>query len=357
MTENKKVLLGMSGGVDSSVSAILLKRKGYEVTGLTLHLYEGGCCNLDSTWEAKMLCKSLNMEHVTINHKDLFKEKIIDNFIEEYKNCRTPNPCILCNKYLKFGIMYQIAKKMGIDYIATGHYASTTYSEKYQRYVIKKSKNIKKDQTYFLYNIPKEVIPYIIFPLAEFYSKDQIREIAKKNDLKVATKPDSEDICFITDGSYKDFLEKEGGLKPEKGNIVDVNGNILGEHEGLYRYTIGQRKGLGISNSEPLFVVGFNKEKNELIVGEEKLLYKREVIIEDVNLLAIDEVKKPIRVNVKTRYTARESIAVVVPIENNNNELKILFDDEQRALTPGQSAVFYDEDGILIGGGVIKEIR
>ena len=359
MSENRRVLLGMSGGVDSSVSAILLKEQGYDVTGITLHLFEGGCCNLDSTWEAKMVCKKLGIEHVTINHKELFQEKVINNFIEEYRNCRTPNPCIVCNKYLKFGIMYEIAKKLGIDYIATGHYAKQEFSEKYNRYVIQKAQNTKKDQSYFLYNIPNEVIPYVVFPLSEYESKDDIRQIAKEHDLKVATKPDSEDICFITNGNYKDFLEKNSSLKPISGNIVDINGKVLGKHEGLYRYTIGQRKGLGISNAVPLFVIGFNKEKNQLIVGEENLLYKREVIINDINLLAVDEIAKPMRVRVKTRYTAREASAIILPFESDrdnfkSNKLKILFDDPQRALTPGQSAVFYDEDEILIGGGVIE---
>ena len=358
MPEIKKVLLGMSGGVDSSVSAILLKEQGYDVTGITLHLFEGGCCNLDSTLEAKAICQKLGIEHVTMNYKELFKEKVINNFIDEYKNCRTPNPCIICNKFLKFGIMYNIAKKLGIDYIATGHYAKNEFSNKYGRYVIRKPQNVKKDQSYFLYNIPKEVIPYVIFPLANYSSKDEIRKIAKEHDLSVANKPDSEDICFITNGDYKDFLEKNSDLKANSGNIVDTEGKILGQHEGLYRYTIGQRKGLGISNSIPLFVVGFNKEKNELIVGKEDLLYNREAIISDVNLIAVDKITKPMRVKVKTRYTAREAVAVLIPeiseiSDLENNKLKILLDDAQRALTPGQSAVFYDEEGVLLGGGII----
>lgn len=358
MPESKKVLLGMSGGVDSSVSAILLKEQGYDVTGITLHLFEGGCCDSDSTMQAKMICKKIGIEHVTINQKELFKEKVINNFIDEYRNCRTPNPCIVCNKFLKFGIMYEVAKKLGINYIATGHYAKKEFSSRYNRYVIKKARNVKKDQSYFLYNIEKELIPYIIFPLNEYETKDEIRQIARNYNLEVANKPDSEDICFITNGNYKEFLENNSDIKPTCGNIVDLNGKILGRHEGLYRYTIGQRKGLGISNSVPLFVIGFNKEKNEVIVGEEELLYQQEIFIEDANLLALDFIERPVKVRVKTRYTAVEASAVVVPTNQDNNSkqsnFKIIFDNPQRALTPGQSAVFYDEEGILIGGGIIK---
>lgn len=362
MSENKRVLLGMSGGVDSSVSAILLKKQGYDVTGVTMKLWESddedvesGCCNLSSSNDAKRVCDYLEIPHYTINYKERFKDKVIDNFIEEYANQRTPNPCIKCNKYLKFDAMYKTAKELNIDYIATGHYAITEYSNKYKRIVLKKSKNIKKDQSYVLYCIPKELIGKIIFPLGEFESKEDVRTIAKENNcLRVANKPESEDICFIPNGDYKEFLERNSTLKPKEGKIVNLNNEVLGKHEGLYKYTIGQRRGLGISNSEPLFVVGFNKERNEVIVGEEDKLYKREVIISDVNLLAVDEINKPVRVRVKTRYTSREAMAVIMPVNCENNEqLKILFDDPQRALTPGQSAVFYDEDGIVIGGGII----
>ena len=335
MSEKKKVLLGMSGGVDSSVSAILLKEQGYDVTGITLHLYEGGCCNLDSTWEAKMICKKLGIEHVTMDYQKLFQEKVISNFIEEYRNCRTPNPCIICNQFLKFGIMYEIADRLGIQYIATGHYAKREYSEKYHRDVIQKARNIKKDQSYFLYRIPKEVISHVLFPLAEYESKEEIREIARQHELTVANRPDSEDICFITNGSYKDFLEKNSNFTSEPGNIVDRKGNVLGQHEGLYRYTIGQRKGLRISNVVPLFVIGFDQERNELIVGEEDLLYRREAKVTDLHLLALDTISKPMRVKVKTRYTAREANAVIIPPEKDSqNQINILFDDAQRALTP-----------------------
>lgn len=356
--KNNKVLLGMSGGVDSSVSALLLKQSGYDVIGVTMKLWQkkcengqdSNCCNLESTLDAKRVCDKIGIPHYTLNFENEFEDKVIKNFICEYSNCRTPNPCIQCNKYLKFGEMYKKARELEADYIATGHYAKIEYSDKYKRNVLKKANNIAKDQSYVLYNIPKDLLEKILFPLGEYNSKENIREIARKNDLLVANKPDSEDICFIPDGDYKKFLEDNSKLKPKCGNIVDENGKILGKHTGLYRYTIGQRRGLGISNEVPLFVIGFNTEKNEVIVGEESKLYKREANIKDVNLLAIDELTQPMRVNVKTRYTAREAVAVIIP--NEDGIIKILFDDPQRALTSGQSAVFYDDD-IVIGGGII----
>jgi len=218
--ENKRVLLGMSGGVDSSVSAILLKEQGYEVVGITMKLFEdeieGSCCNLDSTLDAKRVCDYLEIPHYSINFKKEFKEHVINNFINCYSNCRTPNPCIECNKYLKFGAMTKTAKELECNYIATGHYAKTEYSEKYNRWVIKKSSAGKKDQTYVLWRIPKELIKHIAFPLSDFENKEQIRKIAKQNNLNVANKPDSEDICFIPDGNYKKFLEENSEIKPNK---------------------------------------------------------------------------------------------------------------------------------------------
>ena len=348
--KNKKVLLGMSGGVDSSVSALLLKQQGYEVIGATMELFAGSsCCNINTYIDAKNVCNSIGIPHFTYDYKGEFKKYVIDDFINCYSNCKTPNPCIECNKYMKFGLMYEKAKEMDCYYIATGHYAKTEYSEKYGRWVLKKSNAGKKDQSYVLWNIPKDLIEHVLFPLADFESKDEIRAIARENNLKVANKPDSEDICFVPDGNYKKFLENNSDIKPKKGNIVNTKGEVLGKHTGLYNYTIGQRKGLGISYKVPLFVCGFNSEKNEVIVGEEAELYKKEIVVDDINLLFVDEIKEPIRVDIKTRYSSKVASGVII---QENEKIRVVFDEPQRALTPGQSAVFYVDD-IVLGGGKI----
>ena len=349
--QNKKVLLGMSGGVDSSVAALLLKKQGYDVIGTTLELFAGSsCCNIETYIDAKNVCNQIEIPHFTYNCKEQFKDKVINDFIDCYSNCKTPNPCIECNKYMKFGFMWEKAKQLDAFYIATGHYAKTEYSEEYKRWVLKKSNAGKKDQSYVLWNIPKELIEHVIFPLGNFNSKDEIRQIAKDSNLKVANKPDSEDICIIPDGDYKKFLEKNSDLKEKTGNIVNAKGEVLGKHKGLYHYTIGQRKGLGISYKVPLFVLGFNKDKNELIVGEEHEMYKKEMYVNDINLLLIDRLEEKMKVSVKTRYSSREEEAYIENIDNNL--IKVTFKNPVARITPGQSAVFYKDD-IVVGGGKI----
>lgn len=355
IAKNKpKVLLGMSGGVDSAVSAILLQEQGYEVYGVTLELWKNKNdeSNSNIVNDAKKVCDKLGIKHYVLDGKKEFNKYVIQDFICQYNNCKTPNPCIECNKYLKFGYLYKFAKKLGIEYLATGHYAKMEYSKEYGRYVIKKADNIAKDQSYVLYNIPKEVLGKVLFPLAKMQNKEEIRQIAREHGLDVANKKDSEDICFIPDGNYKKFLEENSDIKVKEGNIVNLNGEILGKHKGLYRYTIGQRKGLGISYSEPLFVVNFNTEKNELIVGTENEIYQKEMLVNQINLLLVDKIEKKIDVMVKTRYSSNEYKATIEQVEEDL--IKVVFYEQTARITPGQSAVFYINDIVLGGGKILK---
>ena len=349
--ENKKVLLGMSGGVDSSVSAILLKEMGYEVVGCTMKLWEGDKRVAEKSIEdAKKVCKILGIEHHVIDLQDKFRCNVINTFIKEYQKANTPNPCIECNKYIKFGEFFEQADKLGCKYVATGHYSRIEYSEKYGQYVLKKAREEKKDQSYFLYTISKEKLAKIIFPLQDYTSKDEIREIAKKIDLPVAEKKDSQEICFIPDGNYTEFLKIYANQKNKKGDIILKDGTKLGEHQGYVNYTIGQRKGLGISYKEPLYVIKLDENKNQVIVGTEKDLYQKELEGKNINWI-IEPKNKEIECFAKIRYRAKEAKAKVI-IEDNNS-VRVKFEENQRAITKGQSVVFYDEDGIVLGGGKI----
>lgn len=346
----QKVLLGMSGGVDSSASAILLQQKGYEVIGFTMILCDN---NEQAVKDAKKVCEKLGIKHETLDLRTEFQKRVIHTFVKEYEKCRTPNPCIECNQYIKFGEFYKKAKELECDYIATGHYAKVEYSEKFGQNILKKSKEDKKDQTYFLYRMSKEVLQNIIFPLEEVKEKEEIRKLACENDLLVANKKDSEEICFIPDGDYTKFL-KEQGVQSKKGNIILKDGTILGIHNGTINYTIGQRKGLGISYKVPLYVIALDAKKNQVIVGEEKELYSKELYANDLNFLLPIKEDTEILVKAKIRYRAKEANA---KLKIHDNIAHVIFEESQRAITPGQSVVFYIEDDIVLGGGKIMNYK
>lgn len=349
--EKKKVLLGMSGGVDSSVSAILLKEQGYEVIGVTMKLQCDSSNFEKDIKDVKEVCNKLNIKHYVFDFTTEFKKFVIDDFINEYLDCKTPNPCIECNKNLKFGALYEKAKEMNVEYIATGHYAKVEYSPKFNRYVIKKSNSLKKDQSYFLYEIDKDVISHIIFPLSEFESKDQIRKIAFDYGFSVASKKDSQEICFIPNDDYVSYLINNSNVKLISGDIISDKNVVLGRHKGLINYTIGQRRGLSISNPKPLYVSKLNKEKNQVIVSEQEGLFSSELIIEKYNILAVDKIDDQMRVKAKIRYLSKEADATLYNMENGN--IKVVFDLPQKAITPGQSIVFYIDDVVLGGGKIV----
>lgn len=337
----KRVLIGMSGGVDSSVAAILLKNQGYEVIGATMVLFDSDNQNVI---EAKKICELLNIEHHTIDLKKEFKEKVINNFIETYINGKTPNPCIECNKYFKFGYLFDKAKELNCDFIATGHYA------KIENGKLLKSDVVEKDQTYFLYKINKNVLNHIIFPLEKYKNKSEIREIAEAYNLPVKDKKDSQEICFIPNNDYTSYLEQNIDTLPPKGNFILKDGTVIGKHKGIMYYTIGQRKGLGISYHKPLYVTKIDKINNTIILGDEIDLYNKELIANNINLLVE---KLPNNLTAKVRYRSNCSTCNVELI--NENEMKIEFNEPQKSITPGQSVVLY-HDNQCIGGGIIKEI-
>ncbi len=354
---NKKVMVGMSGGVDSAVAALLLKQQGYDVTGVTLKLQPENYLNhrnqsdyvySEDVKDAKLVAKKLNINHVVLDFTQIFEENVIENFVAEYCIGRTPNPCVVCNKFLKFGAMFEYAMDNGFDYIATGHYAINEFDKIKNRWLLKRAKS-SKDQSYVLYNLTQNHLAHTLFPLGKL-EKSEIRNIAKKFGLIVAEKPESQEICFVKNETYKDFINKNFKITNTIGNFIDKNGNILGQHIGLLNYTIGQRKGLGGTFGKPMYVTKINSKDNTVVLGENIDLYHNELIAKDVNFIPFEGFIENMDVTAQVRYKAKPEKAKITSLPHN--KVKAVFELSQRAITPGQSVVFYKED-IVIGGGII----
>lgn len=354
----EKVVVGMSGGVDSSVAAYLLKQQGYDVIGVTMQIWqeeehsdeEDGCCGLTAVDDARRVAAKLDIPYYVLNFKKEFKSKVIDYFIEEYLKGATPNPCIACNRYVKWESLLTKAMAIGADYIATGHYAKVTRHPETGRYTLALSETDGKDQTYALYNLTQFQLEHTIMPLGS-YEKDEIRRIARDIGLMVADKPDSQDICFVPDRDYGTFISENTDVVIPEGNFVDKSGNILGRHKGICNYTIGQRKGLGIALGVPAYVCSINPESNEVVLGSNEDLFKRDVLVRDFNWMAYEKPGEgsSIRAMGKIRYSQKMSPCTLMVAKDN---VICEFDTPQRAVTPGQAAVFY-VDGYVLGGGVI----
>lgn len=350
-----KVVVGLSGGVDSSAAAAILHHQGYEVVGITLWLMKGkGQCCSEGMVDAARLCEELGIPHHVVDSRDTFQENIVDYLVSGYSAGITPLPCSQCNKSVKFSPMLEYAhQELGIERIATGHYARITQDPTTGRYQLRRAVDLNKDQSYFLYDLPSEILPHLLFPLGE-QTKTETRRIAAEFGLHTAEKPESQDLCLVeSHGSMRDFLNQY--LAPKKGDIVDQSGKVLGQHDGTHHYTIGQRKGLGVAAAEPLYVVGIDVGRNQVIVGDRTSVHQAECTVQRVNWVSMPAPSSPIRAEVQVRYRSPAVAATIIPLtgETDSGRIRITFDEPQFGVTPGQAAVWYDGD-LLLGGGIIE---
>jgi len=346
-TRKAKVLVAMSGGVDSSVAAALLKEQGNDLVGVTMQIWPakksyGGCCSLDAVEDAKKVADKLGIPHYTLNFRDVFKDKVINNFVDEYKNGRTPNPCIRCNEFIKFDHLAQKAKELGCEFVATGHYARIEESK------LLKGVDKKKDQAYVLYMMNQESLKHTLYPLGDL-TKEEVRRIAKDLKLPVHDKEESQEICFVEDDDYGRFLKEVYPEAVQPGPIVDKSGNKVGQHDGIAFYTLGQRKGIGSHKGQPKYVIGIDRESNSIIIGDDIDTLGTELIADQVNYVSGKLPEKPLNVMAKIRYNSQEEEAVLYP----GDRVKVVFSEPQRSITPGQSVVFYKGEEVL-GGGIIS---
>ena len=369
MQKTQTIAVAMSGGVDSSTVAAMLRADGHSVIGLTMQLWnqrrlagregmpesvQGRCCSLDDVYDARGVAQAIGIPYYVVNHEERFEREVVRPFVAEYLSGRTPIPCSLCNNHLKFDQLLIVARQIGADTLATGHYAQVEFDDQRGRWLLKRPTDTAKDQTYFLFGLTQEQLTRTIFPLGGM-TKPDVRELARKLGLALAEKPDSQEICFVPGGDYKRFLDaylaEQGESLPDtSGELVTTSGEVVGEHRGIHNFTVGQRKGLGVATGSPLYVIQINGEKGQVVVGNNEDLYTRTLRARRVNLISVADLTEPMRVGVKIRH--RHEPAPAMLEKSGEDEVLVTFDEPQRAVTPGQASVFYDGD-VVVGGGWI----